>query len=80
MMSTTRRRKRTLPSNGSTNNEVEDGNRCPTCSDFGPDRKVNYPDTSFCSKCDDWDVTQATGGRGKRESHQFKFQANVGPN
>eukprot|EP00978_Attheya_sp_CCMP212_P032127 scaffold123909_cov56-Attheya_sp.AAC.1 len=79
-MSTTRRRKRTLPYNGSTHNEVEDGNRCPTCSDFGPDRKVHYPDASFCSKCDDWDVTQATGGKGKRKSRRFKCQANLGPN
>jgi hypothetical protein len=78
-MSSPKRKKRALPSRNNTINTPEVGSTCPTCVDFGKDRKEKYPAAFFCSNCDAWDL-EPPNSRSKQNSRRFKCQAKLGPN
>jgi hypothetical protein len=78
-MSSPKRKKRALPSRNKTVNTPDDGNACPSCVDFGKDRKEKFPEAFFCSNCDAWDL-EGVNPKCKQTSRRFKCQAKLGPN
>ena len=51
----------------------------PTCSDYGQNRRLQFPGYFFCSECDFWDLSSFdpfSSSRNKRTSRTFACSAN----